>query len=301
MRAFQPLPTRLQLQVFTRSRAISEGVSPARLRGSAAMRHHHGIYGDAAAAFTPWEVLGGLASTIDGSWVSHSTALESRGLWVPESAAGSLHLARPRGARAPRHQAVQGHQFQIDPDDLQIVNGVLTSSIPRAWREAAAQLSVRELVQLGDFLVRYPREHFEGRSLPYTSIEHLAEMVRKYPAVPGSDTARVARQLVRVGSDSPPETDCRLAIIQAGLPEPELQLLLFPDDPFSPSSDLGFRRWRIAIQYEGAVHRSADRHWRDMRRDRAFEVEGWTVLGVGARDRAENFLGLVRQLERLLR
>lgn len=255
---------------------------------------------DSRTAVDQLESLGVLAATIDGAWVSHSTALQTRSLWVPETVLNELHLSRPRGSRAARHARVKGHQFVIDSADLGHVDGVPTSSIPRAWREAAAQMTVRELVQLGDFLVRVPRPAFEGRSEPYTTIDQLTEMVRKYPVVPGAKRAAVAAALVRVGSDSPPESDCRLAIVGAGLPEPELQVALHPGDRYSPTLDLGYRKWKIGMQYEGAVHRSAERHSTDLWRDREFATEGWTVLGIGHRDRAEGFFGLIRQLKRLI-
>ena len=46
----------------------------------------------------------------------------------------------------------------------------------------------------------------------------------------------------------------RLAMVDAGLPEPNLQLTLRSGDPLSPSADLGYRAQRLAIQYDGGHH-----------------------------------------------
>ena len=80
-----------------------------------------------------------------------------------------------------------------------------------------------------------------------------------------------------LGADSAPETLLRLAMLDAGLPEPELQLTLW-DGPMAPSADAGYRARRIALQYDGAHHLDEVQRHSDRRRDKAFEAAGWTVL-----------------------
>ena len=101
--------------------------------------------------------------------------------------------------------------------------------------------------------------------------------------------AREALHLVRVGADSPPETELRLALIEAGLPEPELQVPGDPQDRFARIVDLGYRAWRLALQYDGEHHRSREQQARDARRDGWLQDHGWRSLRLTADDRLTGF------------
>lgn len=109
----------------------------------------------------------------------------------------------------------------------------------------------------------------------------------------GRPAAREALDSVRVGADSPPETRLRLALVASGLPEPELQAALEPGDPFSPVADLAYRHVRLALQDDGAGHRTREQQARDARRDRYGQARGWTTLRVTWADGREDFRGVV--------
>jgi very-short-patch-repair endonuclease len=90
----------------------------------------------------------------------------------------------------------------------------------------------------------------------------------------------------------------RLAIADANLPEPDLQIALRPEDAASPTADLGYRHRRLALQYDGGHHLLDAQRFSDRRRDRAFESAGWTVLVLKSEDLAEGFeraLGLIKR------
>jgi hypothetical protein len=97
-------------------------------------------------------------------------------------------------------------------------------------------VSVSDLVCMGDQLIRIPREAFEDRTHPYATLVGLRALVGRHPNLQGVMRAREALDLMRVGSDSAPETLLRLAMADAGLPEPDLQLAVRPGDPVSPTS-----------------------------------------------------------------
>jgi hypothetical protein len=94
----------------------------------------------------------------------------------------------------------------------------------------AELLSVDEIVAMGDACVRVPRPEFEGRDLPLCSIADLQRMIDRHKGKRGIRKAKEAIKLVRVGSDSPQETLLRLAIVRAGLPEPELNVPIIAKD-----------------------------------------------------------------------
>ena len=85
-----------------------------------------------------------------------------------------------------------------------------------------------------------------------------------------------------------------------GLPEPELQAAIEPGDPFSPVADVAYRHVRLALQYDGAGHRTREQQARDARRDRYGQARGWTTLRVTWADGREDFRGVVAVVRRRL-
>ncbi|WP_306915851.1 MULTISPECIES: endonuclease domain-containing protein [unclassified Arthrobacter] len=199
-----------------------------------------------------------------------------------------------------RRKGIVGHTVMALEGEVEAADGIRISTRPRTWLDLARRLSLSELVCMGDELVRIPRFALEGRSEPFATIEGLRSMVSRHPNLQGIVRARMALDLMRVGSDSGPETLLRLAICDAGLPEPELQLPL-RESPGSPTADLGYRRRRLAVQYDGGHHLLPAQIFSDRRRDKSFEAAGWTVLVLTKEDLAEGFTGATARIKRILR
>ena len=98
-----------------------------------------------------------------------------------------------------------------------------------------------------------------------------------------------------------PESLLRLAIADAGLPQPELQVPLRAGDARSPSADFAYRHRRLAIQYDGGHHLGDAQILSDRRRDKAFESAGWTVLVFDKSDLADDFQQAVVKIKEGLR
>ena len=126
-------------------------------------------------------------------------------------------------------------------------------------------------------------------------------MLTRHPKMQGIVKARAAVELIRVGADSAPETFLRLALGDAGLPEPGLQVQIVPGDPYSPAADLGYRQQRIAIQYDGGHHLTREQQSRDNRRDQAFYSAGWRYFKFNADDLANDFRKATAQIRAALR
>lgn len=95
---------------------------------------------------------------------------------------------------------------------------------------------------------------------------------------------RAAMALTDAGAESPQESRVRLLLIRAGIPEPETQIE-FHDRYGSPyiRVDMGWRRWRVAVEYDGVQHWSdrRQRSW-DIDRIAILEAMGWVVIRVSA-------------------
>jgi hypothetical protein len=147
------------------------------------------------------------------------------------------------------------------------------------WCQLAAELSDSEVVVLGDALLR--------RKRPFATAEALARQVRQTPAgTRGVRRLRAAIPLHRPGTDSCPETRLRLLIVAAGLPCPDVNRAVHDSrGRFIALPDLGYHAERIAIEYDGDIHRTDRRTWqRDIGRRHALETSGWRVLTCTAAD-----------------
>ena len=79
---------------------------------------------------------------------------------------------------------------------------------------------------------------------------------------------RSVLDLVDGGAESPRESRLRLLLIRAGLPRPETQIA-FRD--LRIRVDMGWRRWQVAVEYDGA------QHWTDPRQ-RSWDIDRIALL-----------------------
>lgn len=101
----------------------------------------------------------------------------------------------------------------------------------------------------------------------------------------GLGALRTAVALADPGAESPWETRTRLAVVMGGLPRPETQIEVFDDaGRFVARVDLGWRRWRVAVEYDGAHHRDRAQFAKDLRRHSRLTAAGWTAIRVTAVD-----------------
>lgn len=297
-----PDEPRLPHMPFTLDEAQSLGVTRDRLRGSKFAGSGYGLYRPAAWEFTLHEAARALCAATPGAWISHTTAAQLHGLILPPwlQHETDLHVSKPRTLPETRRKGITGHTLLAFEDEVETIDGLRMSTRARTWLDLARILPLPNLVCMGDQLIRIPRTVFEGRVEPFATTASLGAMMARHRNLQGIVRAREALGLMRVGSDSGPETLLRLAMLDAGLPEPGLQLSLWPT-PNSPSADLGYRRRRIAIQYDGGTHDDPFQTKSDRRRDEAFRKAGWTVLVFNSEDLAEGYDGAVRRIKAALR
>ncbi|MEH1015646.1 DUF559 domain-containing protein [Micromonospora sp. CPCC 206060] len=97
-----------------------------------------------------------------------------------------------------------------------------------------------------------------------------------------------ARQLVRIADPRPEcrqESQLRLVLIDGGLPVPEPQIWV-PDEAGIPlyRLDLGYRKRRVGIEYDGVSHLDRDRLRHDRTRMNWLAAQGWAVRYFTDRD-----------------
>jgi very-short-patch-repair endonuclease len=109
---------------------------------------------------------------------------------------------------------------------------------------------------------------------------HIAAIAARYPGHRGVSRLRDALALIDSGAESPQESRLRLILIRGGLPKPETQIA-FP--ALRIRVDLGWRDWKVAVEYDGVQHWSDGRQraW-DIERIALLEAQGWSVVRVSA-------------------
>lgn len=189
-----------------------------------------------------------------------------------------IHLgttgARRRNSALLRWSLVDAEAIILPGEDA-----VRTTSRLRTLIDLANVLDRDALVVIGDHLVRRPRPRYEGREAPYVTVDELIETAATYRGR-GARRLRDAVDLVRMSSDSPPETSLRLAMVRSGLPEPlangRLQeqradgAVLHLGEP-----DLQWPQYRVALEHEGPAHLDSEQLVQDIARADRRRRAGW--------------------------
>ena len=107
----------------------------------------------------------------------------------------------------------------------------------------------------------------------------ILDLGRRHHGARGSAKLPRVVRLANPLAQSPMETRIRLAIVLNDLPVPLLQ---HPLGPFL--LDLAYPGIRLAIEYDGEIHRTQERAMRDLARQAYLSDAGWTVLRFTAAD-----------------
>ncbi|WP_209324267.1 hypothetical protein [Brevibacterium renqingii] len=220
---------------------------------------------------------------------SHASAGVLYGLPLPSgSMDGQLHVSVDDRNLRIRRPGVVLHRVS----DFQRTNvfGHQLMTGPSLFLQFAASLDVPSLVMIGDAMIG----RWHGPRL--CTLPQLRGHFTSRKSVKNRRRVEEALALIRPDVDSPKETELRLWIISAGLPEPEVHPRIFCEQLNTAiRPDLGYVAARLAIEYESDFHRTDARQWNlDIDRENALEHEGWALIRVTSRtDR--------RRLERQIR
>ena len=205
----------------------------------------------------------------------------------------ALHVASTNPVTKLRHPAIAFHR----PRRLRSVVwlDLPLQSPTDIFVELALLLSRDALIALGDAIVG------GWHGPPLCSLAELRDDIAQRRYLRARATTQEACALIRETVDSPQETGLRLWALRRGLPEPEVHPQVFcPLLGRVVEPDLGYRRARLALEYEGGHHFESKEQWtRDINRDEGLHAAGWTVLRVTSRtDRRQLEAKIRAHLER---
>ncbi|WP_339562772.1 hypothetical protein [Bifidobacterium thermophilum] len=218
---------------------------------------------------------------------ARETALKLMCVEVPAKIdSDEITVVVPRSCDRPR---LAGVRAIVWPHELPTVtaDGITCVAPDMTWIMCARKIGLREIVLLGDALMRRDAEQ------KWYSIGQLesgfADFART-AGIGGGSRFRMCAQalkLMRENTDSFPETMLRLTLMQYGLPCPQVNYCLdVPDNAGVRGErlflDLAYPQARVAVEYDGRQH--AWQWDRDQRRLKAIGDAHWAHVAVRSDD-----------------
>jgi hypothetical protein len=231
-----------------------------------------------------WQRCGAALSTQHPeAAVSRRTAAVARGfVWLPPTWSdpdADVCVDAPRSdlTRSARG-GLDRRTAALPPEDVVLWRGLRVTNDARTGVDLA-RYEPRDLaVPVLDWLLTEQR----------CTRDELVSVCDRMVRVPHVRRARQFIDLARAGVDSPRESHTRLHIVDAGLPEPDVNLQLREDALLLAQGVLGYWRWLIWIDYDGRdVHELRRLYGEDQRQDRWLGRRGWEVFRLTNRDHHE--------------
>ncbi len=253
---------------FTRRQALEAGITAKQLRGPRFRRLFTGVYLGADVPLLPsHRVHAALLIHPPTAFASHSSAARLLGAPLPAGLADEHVSVWQAGDRRCR----EGIRCHVAAPAARVVQlrGLRLSAPAQLFLELADQLTLVDLVVVGDYLVR------RGWVTPEEIVAHCA----------GHPAASRAAAYVRREVDSPMETRLRMLIVLAGLPEPKVNVEVFHEDGrLRYRFDLAWPELRLAVEYDGRQHRDDLDQWdHDVERDEWMDEAAWVRVPVFSR------------------
>ena len=257
---------------FTRGAALAAGLSSAQLRGRDFQRVFRGVYVSSAAAQNADEgwlrTAGALAIHPPDAFASHLSAARILNVPVPDDPVEHVSVLDPVDRRSRPGLVVHSAS-----SSSRVVrrSGLRVSAPLPLFAELSGLLPLVNLVAAGDALVR---RHGVG----------VAKLRRFCDLLDGRHVviARRAAGFVRAEVDSPRESWVRMLIVLAGLPEPEVNIIIRNErGEVLRRYDTGFRDHKLIVEYDGRQHAESTKQWHiDIGRREELDRRGWRIITV---------------------
>ncbi|MCB0926141.1 MAG: hypothetical protein KDB50_16620 [Mycobacterium sp.] len=162
--------------------------------------------------------------------------------------------------RPPPHAIVRGGRLLEGESDR--VDGMPVTTVARTAFDLGRWLTVAEAVPRIDALM----------NATGITVEQIAAVAAAHPGARGLRTLNDALSLADGGAESPYESMTRMLLVQNGFPRPQTQVQVRDRHGVVVARlDMGWRQWRVGVDFEGA------HHWTDPRQ-RSRDIERYAML-----------------------
>lgn len=276
-----------QRRPFRTDWAMTAGVTRRELAGPAYRQIFRGVHIDASIPDTlAVRARAALLRAPEHALLSHETAAQ---LWVPSWPGSSdVHLAFSRSVKTIG-EGIRTHRFRY-PMERWHRHGMPTTGPAMTFIHLAVRMDLIELVSFGDRLV----------ARDATSVADLVAAVEAWQGH-GRRAAVAAARMVRERSESVPETESRLLMVLAGLPEPVCNHPFVVDGVERFRLDLAWVACKVALEYDGRWHEEPEQRKKDARRRAEMRAAGWIIIVIRARDLYDAPESIVEEVAAALR
>ena len=217
--------------------------------------------------------------------VELTAAMRARAAWLSTGATlAGISAAAVLGAKwldcnAPaeivrndRHSqpGIVAHGYRVRDDEICLAASLPVTTPARTAFDIGRRHPFQHAVPILDAL-------FAATGVTAADVLAVAD---RWPGVRGVRLLRSTIEVVDGASESPQESKLRVILTRGGLPRPECQIRL-PE--LHIRVDMGWRQWKVAVEYDGVQHWSdaRQRAW-DIERIALLEAAGWVVVRVSA-------------------
>jgi hypothetical protein len=269
-----PIPQHLLARAFRVSH--DAGLGERRMYGVDLSRPTHGVRSLAAHESVTDLARATRIALPDDAAFSHTTAAEILGLPLPRwHQGGPLHVMRSSEQSRIRRHGCTPHRG-LENRDLLVTDGLRVVGLADTWCDLGELLDLDDLVVLGDAVARR-----------LDTLDPLREALERRNRPRGATRLRRALRWIRIGSDSPMETRCRLVFVRGGLPEPELNVRIgfAGGGGFLCRADFVWKKGRVIGEYHGERHfGSFQRFDDDISRRLLAQDDGWKYVEITKND-----------------
>lgn len=273
--------------ITTRAELLASGRSDAKIRwlvqSGRLTALGNGAYAPSA-ALTPLmqsaegqlevRAVAAMATLVPGAVASHHTAAQIYGLEMLERPADSVVLTRAPGDQGSRkgRVGVHVHAAALPAAHVTRRNGVLLTTVARTVVDLARSSSFRGGVVVADSALR----------ARLTTKKELREVVAACRRWRGIVQARRVVDFADGRAESPLESISRVALDEAGLPAPDLQVWVGNEFTAVGRADFFWARYHTIAEADGAAkYASQARAMTQLRRDTELREAGFEVVHFG--------------------
>lgn len=164
-----------------------------------------------------------------------------------------------RNQRSPTGLTVRNDTLL--PGETQLLQGMRTTTAARTLFDLGRRLPLLQGLQRMDALM----------NATGTTTAAVQRVIDAHPGVRGLRQLRETLALADGGAESPYESLTRLMLVQRGFPVPATQIEVLDEYGIVARIDMGWRRYRVGVDFDGA------HHWTDSRQ-RTRDVERYARL-----------------------
>lgn len=169
-------------------------------------------------------------------------------------------------------EKLNAYDEELAAGETRVVAGMRVTTPARTAFDLGKRLPLTEGVQRVDALM----------NATDVKVVDVEAVIAQHPGVRGLTQLRRTLDLVDGGAESPYESLTRLALIQAGFPRPETQIVVVDEHGVVVARiDLGWRKYLVGVDFEGAHHWTDPKQRnRDVDRYYALPRLGWDDIRV---------------------